>query len=158
KAPQMPSRDERPFQHLPVTAAWPDASNHDYSPHRPSRLHDACRMVARRQEAPRMRTFLAIILAMAGCNSSSDTAADAAGPDLEPPPRVCRTPTGPHAMPWFEDATADYGLDAGGAIKPHGNSVYSGDFDNDGWSDLIIVAGSSQRGPGTSAPLVGAQL
>jgi hypothetical protein len=58
-------------------------------------------------------------------------------------------------MPWFQEVTADVGLAPSGSFVPHAVSVLSGDFDNDGWSDVIAMANNSERGVPTSGPLQG---
>src|SRR5579859_2612171 len=95
---------------------------------------------------------LVLLAALAGCGGGDGGGSDG-GADLAPPPRICKAPTGPHAMPWFEDAAASVGLDG-----MHGNSVFAGDFDGDGFSDLIVLTGSSERGVPMSGPLAGQPL
>jgi hypothetical protein len=96
--------------------------------------------------------FTAAIVAAVACGSSRSSSQDGGAP---PPPAICNTPSGPHPMPWFQDVTADVGLAPSGSFVPHASSVVSGDFDNDGWSDLVATASSSERGAPTSGPAMG---
>ncbi len=76
---------------------------------------------------------LACALLVAGCGSG-DGSVDA-GPDLAPPPMICRTPQPPSGT-WFTEITAQ-------ALPPGtlGTSVRAADLDGDGYPDLLATIG-----------------
>ena len=61
------------------------------------------------------------------------------------PPRVCKVPPTNVGFPWFEDATAEYGL-----AQTSGSSVIGVDVDGDGWSDIITMGPDLTTGHGAA--------
>jgi len=101
-----------------------------------------------------MRRSLAVLplvsmVALIACGSSSknEPVIDPdAGTDSGPPPpaRVCKTPGAP-PMPWFVDATEEFGLGSKASPLVLATVIVSADFDGDGYADLLTFQGTSER-------------
>jgi len=90
-------------------------------------------------------SFAAVALALAGCGEPATGSPDAAGPDLAPPPLICRTPppSPPTDRPWFTEVTAEMGLQPTASFTPLATSVRGADLDGDGWPDLIATVATT---------------
>jgi hypothetical protein len=81
----------------------------------------------------------AVFAACGGGSSGTPDAGDAG--DGGPPKPICQTPSA-LAPIQFTDVTSDYL----GTFAPLAYDIYAADFDNDGWSDILVVTGWSQAG------------
>jgi hypothetical protein len=89
-----------------------------------------------------VRRILTLLL-VAGCGGS-DGGADA-GPDLAPPPMICKTPPPLPGSGWFTEVTSEMGLGTAAAPAALATSIRAGDLDGDGYPDLLATVGNPAR-------------
>ncbi len=84
---------------------------------------------------------------VAACGLLIGCGGDGATMDMgePPPPPICKTPTGTPAQPWFTEITAEVGLAPSADLTPLGTIVTVGDFDGDGFPDMVSSIWTAMR-------------